>query len=72
MFSQSKGQTVPQFVCSIGKCSDSKMCFVVFLVDAGDGKTRYCGGLQVRDSLTGILGKNTSRPGNVYVENVHI
>ena len=47
MLSQSNGQTVPQFGCSIGKCSDTKVFFVVSLVDTGDAKTRHDGGLQM-------------------------
>ena len=46
MLSQSNGQTVPQFGCSIGKCSDSKV-FFVSLIDTGDAKTRLGGGPQV-------------------------
>ena len=42
MLSQSNGQTVPQFGCSIGKCSDSKV-FFVSLIDTGDAKTRVDG-----------------------------
>ena len=38
MLSQSNGQTVPQFGCSAGKCSDSKVFFVVSLVRIGDTK----------------------------------
>ena len=40
---QSKGQTVPQFGCSIGKRSDSEVFFVVFLVNPGGAKTRLGG-----------------------------
>ena len=48
MLSQGNGQTVPQFGCSIGKHSDSKMgIFVVCLVDTGDAKMRLGGGLQM-------------------------
>ena len=44
MLFHSNGQTVPQFGCTIGKCSDSKafFCFVS-LIDTGDAKTRVDG-----------------------------
>ena len=47
MLSQSKGPTVAQFGCSIGKCFDSKVFFVVCLVDTGDAKMRLGGGMQM-------------------------
>ena len=47
MLLQSNGQTVSQFGCSTGKCSDSQVFFVVSLVDIGDAKTRLGGGPQM-------------------------
>ena len=55
MLSQSKGETVPQFGCSIRKCSDSQvgffLCFfffvIVSLVDTGDVKMKLDGGPQI-------------------------
>ena len=45
MLSQSNGQTVQQFGCSIGKHSDSEVFLIaVSLVDTGDAKTRLGGG----------------------------
>ena len=45
--SKSNGQTSLQFGCSIGKGSDSKVFFVVFLIDTGDAKMRLGGGMQM-------------------------
>ena len=47
MVSQSNWKTVPQYGCSIGKCSDSEILVVVSVNDTGDAKARLDEGLQM-------------------------
>ena len=51
MLSQSNGQTVPQFGCSIGKCSDSKSVFC--LLDRHWGCEDEVGWRTAGDALEG-------------------